>query len=136
MATGGLPPVMALTAADDVVFFAIMYPQILPRFLDTSLEVFSRIAELLTGAGGKRYLADWHGTMTEQGWRRHRETRHDRRLKCKQTFDPIGLLLAAPAITGRLASHSPHPQAGCSPPHTDAPAPPSSSPISSTATPN
>jgi hypothetical protein len=88
MATGGLPPVMALTAADDVVFFAIMYPQILPRFLETSLEVFSRIAELLTGAGGKRYLADWHGTMTEQGWRRHRETRHDRRLKCKQTFDP------------------------------------------------
>jgi hypothetical protein len=66
MATGGLPPVMALTAADDVVFFAIMYPQILPRFLDTSLEVFSRIAELLTGAGGKRYLADWHGTMIRQ----------------------------------------------------------------------
>jgi hypothetical protein len=69
MATGGLPPVMALTAADDVVFFAITYPQILPRFLE-------------------------------------------------------------------LASHSPHPQARCSLLHTDAPAPPSSSPISSTATPN
>jgi hypothetical protein len=31
--------------------------------------------------------------MTEQGWRRHRETSHDHRLKCKQTFDPNTLLL-------------------------------------------
>jgi hypothetical protein len=63
---------MALPAADDIVFLAIMFPQILPRFLDASLQAFSRIAELLTGAGGKRYLADWLGTMARQDWHRHR----------------------------------------------------------------
>lgn len=58
MATGGLPPLMALPAAGDVVFFAIMYPPIPPQFLDASLDAFGRIGELLTAAGGKRYLAD------------------------------------------------------------------------------
>ncbi len=91
MATGDLPPVMALPAADDVVFFAIMYPQILPQFLGASLEAFGRIGELLTGAGGKRYLADWLGTMGEQDWRRHWGTSYDRWLECKQTFDPNGV---------------------------------------------
>jgi len=91
VATGGLPPVMALPAADDAVFFAIMYPQILPQFLDTSLEAFGRIGELLTGACGKRYLADWLGTMTERDWRRHWGTSHGRWLECKQTFDPHGV---------------------------------------------
>jgi len=91
MATSGLPPVMALPAADDVVFFAIMYPQILPQFLGASLEAFGRIGELLTAAGGKRYLADWLATMTEQDWRRHWGTSYDRWLTCKQTFDPNGV---------------------------------------------
>jgi cytokinin dehydrogenase len=91
MATGGLPPVMALPAAGDVVFFAIMYPQILPQFLDASLEAFGRIAGLLTGAGGKRYLADWLGDMSEQDWRRHWGTSYDHWLECKRTFDPKGV---------------------------------------------
>lgn len=30
----------------------------------------------LTAAGGKRYLADWLGTMTEQDWRRRWGTSH------------------------------------------------------------
>jgi cytokinin dehydrogenase len=91
MATGALPPVMALPAAGDVVFFAIMYPQILPQFLDASLEAFGRIGELLTGAGGKRYLADWLATMTSQDWHRHWGTSHDRWLACKHSFDPDGV---------------------------------------------
>ena len=91
VATTGLPPLMALPAAEDVIFFAIMYPQILPQFLGLSLDAFSRIRKLLTGAGGKRYLADWLGTMAEQDWRRHWGISYDQWIGCKQRFDPDGV---------------------------------------------
>ncbi len=78
MAAHGVPPLMALPDAEDVVFLGIMYPQILPQFLDPSLEAFGRVGELLTAAGGKRYLADWLGQMDQESWRRHWGPRYDR----------------------------------------------------------
>jgi len=50
---------MALPDATDVVFFAVMYPQMLPQFLEEALDASQRAADLLTNAGGKRYVADW-----------------------------------------------------------------------------
>ena len=89
-ATEDVPPLMALPDADDVVFLAIMYPQVLPQFLDASLEAFGRIGQLLTNAGGKRYVADWLGDIGEHDWRRHFGAGHRQWLDGKRTFDPHG----------------------------------------------
>ena len=91
MATEGSPPLLARPDASDVVFLGIMYPQILPQFLDMSLGAFRRIGELLTAAGGKRYLADWLGDMDEAAWRRHWGAGYDRWTGVKQAFDPDGV---------------------------------------------
>jgi cytokinin dehydrogenase len=88
VATKDAPPLMALPEADDVVFVSVIYPQVLPQFLDATLEAFARVGELLTGAGGKRYLADWLGDMQVADWRRHLGPRHSQWLQSKRTFDP------------------------------------------------
>jgi hypothetical protein len=50
----------------------------LPTLLDASLEALGRIGRLLTDAGGKRYVADWLGDMTQADWRRHWGPEYDR----------------------------------------------------------
>jgi cytokinin dehydrogenase len=91
VATEDVPPLMALPDAGDVVFFAIMYPQVLPQFLDASLDAFGRIGRLLTNAGGKRYVADWLGDIGEHDWRHHFGPDYGRWLDFKRTFDPHGV---------------------------------------------
>jgi len=88
VATDGVPPLMALPDAEDVVFLSIIYSQIPPQFLDAALEAFGRIGRLLTEAGGKRYAADWLGEMGEADWQRHWGSSYHRWLACKRTFDP------------------------------------------------
>jgi cytokinin dehydrogenase len=88
VATKDVPPLMALPAADDVIFVSVIYPQVLPQFLDATLEAFDRVGELLTAAGGKRYVADWLGQMDAEDWRRHLGRRHRQWLESKRTFDP------------------------------------------------
>src|SRR5918994_8899 len=58
VAANDIPPLMALPVADDVVFFAVIYPQVLPQFLDDTLSAFQGAADLLVEVGGKRYIAD------------------------------------------------------------------------------
>jgi cytokinin dehydrogenase len=91
VAAEDVPPLMALPEAADVVFFSVIYPQVLPQFLDDTLAAFRRAGDLLTAAGGKRYLADWLGDMDEEAWRRHFGHRHDRWVESKRTFDPDGV---------------------------------------------
>ncbi len=88
VATKDVPPLMALPAADDVVFVSVLYPQVPPQFLDATLDAFGRVGELLTAANGKRYVADWLGDMDGEDWRRHLGPRHQQWLECKRTFDP------------------------------------------------
>jgi cytokinin dehydrogenase len=85
------PPLMALPQAEEVVFLAVIYPQVLPQFLDGTLAAFQGAADLLTEAGGKRYVADWLGAMGEGDWRRHFGPRHGRWVESKRTFDPHGV---------------------------------------------
>jgi cytokinin dehydrogenase len=86
-----VPPSMALPDATDIVFIAVLYPQVLPQFLDDTLAAFQRAADLLTEAGGKRYLADWLGEMDEAAWRRHFGSYHDQWVEAKKAFDPDGV---------------------------------------------
>jgi cytokinin dehydrogenase len=88
VATRDVPPLMALPAADDVVFLSVIYPQVLPQFLDATLEAFGTVGELLTAAGGKRYVADWLGQMHAEDWRRHLGPHHRQWIQSKRTFDP------------------------------------------------
>lgn len=91
MATDGSPPLMALPEAPEVVFLGVIYPQVLPQFLDRTLEALQRAGDLLTEAGGKRYIADWLGDMGEEDWRRHFGSRYEWWVESKRTFDPHGV---------------------------------------------
>jgi cytokinin dehydrogenase len=91
MARNAVPPLMALPDTQEVVFFAVMYPQVLPQLLEDVLDASQRAADLLTEAGGKRYVADWLGIPNEFDWRRHFGSTHEQWLHVKQTFDPHGI---------------------------------------------
>jgi cytokinin dehydrogenase len=91
MAADNAPRLMALPDAEDVVFFNVIYPQILPQFLDDALGALQRAGDLLVGAGGKRYVADWLGTMDEDRWRGHYGSRYEWWVDSKRTFDPHGV---------------------------------------------
>jgi cytokinin dehydrogenase len=91
MATDESPPLMSLPEAPEVVFLGVIYPQVLPQFLDRTLEALQRAGDLLTGAGGKRYIADWLGDMGEEDWRRHFGSRYEWWVESKRTFDPHGV---------------------------------------------
>jgi cytokinin dehydrogenase len=91
VATEDVPPLMALPEADDLVFLSVIYPQVPPQFLDATLEAFRRVGGLLTGAGGKRYVADWLGEMSAEDWRRHLGPRHRQWVDSKRAFDPSGV---------------------------------------------
>jgi cytokinin dehydrogenase len=86
--TDDLPPFLVVPDAAQVVFFAVIYPQILPAFLDDTLRAFGAASELLISAGGKRYVADWLGEMDQAAWQRHFGPRYDDWVSAKQTFDP------------------------------------------------
>jgi cytokinin dehydrogenase len=85
------PPLMALPEDQDVVFFSVIYPQVLPQFLKDTLAAFERASDLLTGAGGTRYVADWLGEMDANAWRRHFGSRYQRWVDSKRRFDPHGI---------------------------------------------
>jgi cytokinin dehydrogenase len=91
VAAEDVPPLMALPEADDIVFLAVIYPQVLPQFLDETLAAFQKAGDLLVEAGGKRYVADWLGDVDQEGWRRHFGSRHDWWVASKRTFDPHGV---------------------------------------------
>ena len=91
VAADGVPPLMALPDAEDVVFMSVIYPQVLPQFLDDTLAAFQRAGYLFVQAGGKRYVADWLGDMDEQDWREHFGHRYDWWVEAKRRFDPHGI---------------------------------------------
>jgi cytokinin dehydrogenase len=91
VAADDVPPLMALPDAEDVVFVAIIYPQVLPHLLNDTLGAFERAGDLLVGAGGKRYVADWLGDVDEDGWRRHFGSSYDWWVESKRRFDPHGV---------------------------------------------
>jgi cytokinin dehydrogenase len=91
VATDDVPPLMALPEAQDVIFLSVIYPQILPQFLADTLVALQRAGDLLTRAGGKRYVADWLGDMTQSGWREHFGPHYGTWVESKQTFDPHGV---------------------------------------------
>ncbi len=91
VAADDVPPLMALPEVDDVVFLSVIYPQVLPQFLDDTLAAFQRAGDLLIAAGGKRYVADWLGDMDEETWRRHFGPRYEWWVESKRTFDPDGV---------------------------------------------
>jgi cytokinin dehydrogenase len=91
VAADDIPPLMALPEAEDVVFLAVIYPQVLPQFLGDTLGAFQHAGKLLVDAGGKRYVADWLGDTGEEDWRRHFGSRYDWWVDSKRTFDPHGV---------------------------------------------
>lgn len=91
IAADDVPPLVVLPDAEDVVFMSVIYPQVLPQFLDDTLAAFQRAGDLLVQAGGKRYVADWLGEMDERAWRRHFGQRYDLWVQAKQRFDPHGI---------------------------------------------
>jgi cytokinin dehydrogenase len=91
VAPDDVPPLMSFPETDEVVVFAVIYPQILPQFLDETLAAFNRAGELLVEAGGKRYVADWLGDAADQDWQRHFGSRYEQWVNAKRTFDPHGV---------------------------------------------
>ncbi len=91
VATNGVPPLMALPEAEDVVFFSVIYPQIVPLFLDDTLAAFQCAGNLLVEGGGRRYVADWLGDRGEDDWREHFGSRYSRWVESKRRFDPHGV---------------------------------------------
>jgi cytokinin dehydrogenase len=85
------PPLLALPSSNDVTFFSIMYPQILPELLTAALEAHEAIGELLIQAGGKRYAADWMGEMDEGRWRARLGDRYETWMKARRAYDPGGV---------------------------------------------
>jgi cytokinin dehydrogenase len=91
VAADDVPPLMALPDAEDVVFIAVIYPQLLPQFLDDTLGAFKSAGDLLVEAGGKRYVADWLGDVDDEDWRRHFGPRREWWVESKRRFDPHGV---------------------------------------------
>jgi cytokinin dehydrogenase len=89
------PAQLALPTSSDLAFFSVMYPQVAPELLPEALDVHARLAELLTGAGGKRYLADWMGEVDEEGWRAHFGPAYDGWVKARHAFDPDRVFTSA-----------------------------------------
>jgi cytokinin dehydrogenase len=89
------PAQLALPTSSDLAFFSVMYPQVPPELLPEALDVHARLAELLTGAGGKRYLADWMGEVDEEGWRAHFGPAYDGWVKARHAFDPDRVFTSA-----------------------------------------
>jgi cytokinin dehydrogenase len=92
VAADDVPPLMALPEAEAVVFISVIYPQVLPQFLDDTLLAFRRAGDLFVEAGGKRYAADWLGDAGEQDWHRHFGSHYERWVAAKRTLDPDGVL--------------------------------------------
>ena len=55
--------------SDDLAFFSVMYPHVPPELLPEALDAHTRVSDLLTPAGGKRYGPDWMGRVDHEGWR-------------------------------------------------------------------
>lgn len=91
----GSPPLLALPISDDVAFFSVIYPQVLPPFLDAALEAFARVGELLADAGGKRYVADWLGDPDEASWQAHFGAEYGRWIQARAAYDPHGIFCSA-----------------------------------------
>ena len=91
VAADDVPPLMALPDAEDVVFIAVIYPQVLQQVLNDTLGAFKRAGDLLVEAGGKRYLADWLGDVDDEDWRRHFGPRRESWVESKRRFDPHGV---------------------------------------------
>ncbi len=89
------PAQLALPTSSDLAFFSVMYPQVAPELLPEALDVHARLAELLTGAGGKRYLADWMGEVDDDGWRAHFGPAYDGWVKARHAFDPERVFTSA-----------------------------------------
>jgi len=89
------PVQLALPTSSDLAFFSVMYPQVAPELLPEALDLHARLAELLTGAGGKRYLADWMGEVDEDGWRAHFGPAYDGWVKARHAFDPDRVFTSA-----------------------------------------
>jgi cytokinin dehydrogenase len=73
------------------VFFSVIFPQVPPQFLDETLDALRRASDLLTSVGGKRYIADWLGPMSEDDWRRHFGQRYDLWVESRRAFDRHGV---------------------------------------------
>lgn len=86
--TNEVPPLMAVPDGDESVFFAVMYPQVLPEALPQTLEASQAAAEILTNAGGKRYVADWLGEPSEVDWQDQLGDAYERWVRAKRSFDP------------------------------------------------
>jgi cytokinin dehydrogenase len=52
-----VPPFMVVPDAEQIVFFSVTYPQILPSLIDDTLRAFSAASEMLIAVGGTRRLA-------------------------------------------------------------------------------
>jgi cytokinin dehydrogenase len=89
------PPLLALPSSDDLAFFSIMYPQIAPEQLADALDVHQAISDLLTGAGGKRYAADWMGEMDAAAWRVRLSDRYEAWMVARRTYDPNDVFRSA-----------------------------------------
>lgn len=89
--TKNVPPLMALPEGDEAVFFAVMYPKVLPEALEQTLEASQAAADVLTNVGGKRYVADWLGDPARFDWQEQLGGGYERWLLAKRTFDPDGV---------------------------------------------
>jgi hypothetical protein len=72
----------------ETVFFAVMYPQVLPEALEQTLEASQAAADVLVEAGGKRYAADWLGDPVRFDWQHHLGGSYEPWLQAKRAFDP------------------------------------------------
>jgi hypothetical protein len=89
------PAQLALPTSRDLAFFSVMYPQVPPELLPEALDAHARLAALLTGAGGKRYLGDWMGEVDDDRWRAHFGPAYDGWVKARHAFDPDRVFTSA-----------------------------------------
>ena len=74
--------------SDDLAFFSVMYPHVPPELLPEALDAHTRVSDLLTRAGGKRYGPDLMGEVDHDRWRTHFGRAHEGRISARRTFDP------------------------------------------------
>jgi cytokinin dehydrogenase len=91
LAPSQLPRFFMLPKDEPVVAFAVLPTGVHQALTDDVLAALHGIHDVIVEAGGKRYVADWLGSVDPAGWRAHFGERFDEWAALKDWFDPQGV---------------------------------------------
>jgi cytokinin dehydrogenase len=95
LAPSQLPRFFMVPREEPVVAFAVLPAGVHPAFADDVIAALHGVHDLMVEAGGKRYVADWLGSVDRAAWKAHFGERFEEWTALKGWFDPQGVFTSA-----------------------------------------